>query len=107
MACAVGKPCEGTRRGQPGRHRQNDEIDRAAFFRQSFPKFDFRFALAGKRSWFMKSLLLPPLSALYGAVTRTHLALYQRGTFRTVKLERPVISVGNITAGGTGKTPLV
>lgn len=55
----------------------------------------------------MKSLLLPPLSALYGAVTRTHLALYQRGTFRTVKLERPVISVGNITAGGTGKTPLV
>jgi len=55
----------------------------------------------------MKSLLLPPLSALYGAVTRTHLALYQRGAFRTVKLERPVISVGNITAGGTGKTPLV
>ena len=55
----------------------------------------------------MKSLLLPPLSALYGAVTRTHLSLYQRGTLRTVKLERPVISVGNITAGGTGKTPLV
>src|SRR5262244_514739 len=55
----------------------------------------------------MKSLLLPPLSALYGAVTRTHLSLYQRGTFRTVKLDRPVISVGNITAGGTGKTPLV
>lgn len=55
----------------------------------------------------MKSLLLPPLSALYGAVTRTHLALYRRGTFQTVKLERPVISVGNITAGGTGKTPLV
>lgn len=55
----------------------------------------------------MKSLLLPPLSALYGAVTRTHLSLYQRGTLRTVKLERPVISVGNITAGGTGKTPIV
>jgi tetraacyldisaccharide 4'-kinase len=55
----------------------------------------------------MKSLLLPPLSALYGAVTRTHLALYRRGTFRTVKLDRPVISVGNITVGGTGKTPLV
>jgi len=55
----------------------------------------------------MKSLLLPPLSALYGAVTRTRLSLYQRGTFHTTKLERPVISVGNITAGGTGKTPLV
>ena len=55
----------------------------------------------------MKSLLLPPLSALYGAVTRTRLSLYQRGTFHTTKLDRPVISVGNITAGGTGKTPLV
>ncbi|HEY2960844.1 MAG TPA: tetraacyldisaccharide 4'-kinase [Pyrinomonadaceae bacterium] len=55
----------------------------------------------------MKSLLLPPLSTLYGAVTRTRLSLYQRGTFRTTRLERPVISVGNITVGGTGKTPLV
>ncbi|HSK62583.1 MAG TPA: tetraacyldisaccharide 4'-kinase [Pyrinomonadaceae bacterium] len=55
----------------------------------------------------MKSLILPPLSTLYGAVARTRLALYQRGTFRTTKLDRPVISVGNITAGGTGKTPLV
>ena len=54
----------------------------------------------------MKSLLLPPLSALYGAVTRTRLSLYQRGTFHTTKLDRPVISVGNMTAGGTGKTPL-
>src|SRR5690349_22787968 len=55
----------------------------------------------------MKSLLLPPLSALYGAVTRTRLSLYQRGTFHTTKLDHPVISVGNITAGGSGKTPLV
>lgn len=55
----------------------------------------------------MKSLILPPLSALYSAVTRTRLSLYQRGTFRTTRLSRPVISVGNITAGGTGKTPLV
>jgi tetraacyldisaccharide 4'-kinase len=44
---------------------------------------------------------------LYGAVTRTRLSLYQRGTFRSTALERPVISVGNMTAGGTGKTPLV
>ena len=55
----------------------------------------------------MKSLVLPPLSALYGAVTRTRLSLYQRGTFRSTALERTVISVGNMTAGGTGKTPLV
>lgn len=55
----------------------------------------------------MKSFVLPPLSLLYGAVTRTRLSLYRRGTFHTTKLERPVISVGNITTGGTGKTPLV
>lgn len=55
----------------------------------------------------MKSLILPPLSAIYSAVTRTRLSLYQRGTFRTTKLDRPVISVGNMTTGGTGKTPLV
>jgi len=55
----------------------------------------------------MKSLVLPPLGALYGAITRSRTALYERGTFRSFKLERPVISVGNITTGGTGKTPLV
>ena len=55
----------------------------------------------------MKSILLPPLSILYGAVTRTRLSMYRRGTFQTTRLERPVISVGNITTGGTGKTPLV
>jgi tetraacyldisaccharide 4'-kinase len=55
----------------------------------------------------MKSIVLPPLSLLYGAVTRTRLSLYRRGTFHTTKLDRPVISVGNITTGGTGKTPLV
>lgn len=52
-------------------------------------------------------LVLPPLSALYGVITRTRLSMYRRGTFRTTKLTQPVISVGNITTGGTGKTPLV
>src|SRR6185312_5932949 len=55
----------------------------------------------------LESIVLPPLSAVYGAITRTRLALYERGTFRSSELEAPVISVGNITTGGTGKTPLV
>ena len=55
----------------------------------------------------MKSFVLPPLSLLYCAVTRTRLSLYRRGTFHTTQLDRPVISIGNITTGGTGKTPLV
>lgn len=53
------------------------------------------------------SIILPPFAALYGTVTRTRLALYRRGFLRSSKLDGPVISVGNMTAGGTGKTPLV
>lgn len=52
-------------------------------------------------------IVLGPLGALYGIVTRARVALYRRGALRVHKLNAPVISVGNITTGGTGKTPLV
>lgn len=48
-----------------------------------------------------------PLSALYGLATATRNGLYDRGTLRARRLSRPVISVGNISAGGAGKTPFV
>jgi tetraacyldisaccharide 4'-kinase len=50
---------------------------------------------------------LAPLGVVYGALTRARLALYRSGALAMHKIEAPVISVGNITAGGTGKTPLV
>jgi len=55
----------------------------------------------------LTTLMLPPLSGVYSAVTRTRLAAYQRGLLPITKLAVPVISVGNLTTGGTGKTPLV
>lgn len=50
---------------------------------------------------------LMPLGLLYGAAMRARLALYKRGMLASFELGAPVISVGNITTGGTGKTPLV
>jgi tetraacyldisaccharide 4'-kinase len=55
----------------------------------------------------VNSLILPPLSALYSLATRLRLAAYRRQLFSVSKLDAVVISVGNITTGGTGKTPLV
>lgn len=50
---------------------------------------------------------LAPLAALYGAVTRARLMLYRTGALPVHQINATVISVGNITTGGTGKTPLV
>ncbi|WNL47957.1 tetraacyldisaccharide 4'-kinase [Dyella sp. BiH032] len=47
-----------------------------------------------------------PLSWLYGGVVRLRRRLYRRGWLRSVQLPVPVLVVGNITVGGTGKTPL-
>jgi len=51
--------------------------------------------------------LLWPLSGLYGAVVWVRQWLYKKGIFRSFSVDVPVIVVGNITVGGTGKTPLV
>lgn len=51
--------------------------------------------------------LLLPLSAIYWLVTAVRRFLYRCGVLRTHRVSVPVIVVGNITAGGTGKTPAV
>ena len=48
-----------------------------------------------------------PLSAIYGAGVRVRNNLYRRGVFKAGRLSAPVISVGNISVGGSGKTPFV
>jgi tetraacyldisaccharide 4'-kinase len=52
-------------------------------------------------------LLLFPLSLLFGAAAAVRRALFRRGWLRVERLPVPVIVVGNISVGGTGKTPLV
>ena len=48
-----------------------------------------------------------PLSAVFGAGVAIRNALYDRHVFQVKKLARPVVSIGNISVGGSGKTPFV
>jgi len=48
-----------------------------------------------------------PLSAVFGAGVAFRNSLYARGVLKTHRLARPVVSVGNISVGGSGKTPFV
>jgi tetraacyldisaccharide 4'-kinase len=58
-----------------------------------------------RKYWFIK-LLLYPLSVLYGLLTDLRNFFYSSGIFKIWTSEVPVISIGNIITGGTGKTPL-
>lgn len=54
-----------------------------------------------RRPWLL------PLVPLWGAVTAVKNAMYDKGLLRVRRLDRPVISVGSLSAGGAGKTPVV
>lgn len=48
-----------------------------------------------------------PLSPIYSLAMRLRETLYRRGVLRSYRLAAPVVSVGNLTLGGSGKTPMV
>jgi len=48
-----------------------------------------------------------PFSPLYSLAMRLRASLYRRGALRSYRFDAPVVSVGNLTMGGTGKTPMV
>lgn len=63
-----------------------------------------------KNEGFLYRVLLSPLyfiSLLYGAAVKIRLALYSSGFLKTRVIGCKALSVGNITVGGTGKTPTV
>jgi len=61
------------------------------------------------RIWYGDSRLVwlfVPLSWLYLAVSNCRNYLYRRGILRSTSVAAPVVVIGNVTVGGTGKTPL-
>ncbi len=76
-----------------------------------FPQLTMTEALArevwerkGFRGKILSALLLPA-SLLYAGVVQLRNGLFRIGCLKSSRLPRPVISVGNLTVGGTGKTP--
>ena len=59
----------------------------------------------GKRARAARTLLAP-LEVLYRAVVTTRGKLYDWGVFPAEEFSAPILSVGNLTVGGTGKTPV-
>jgi tetraacyldisaccharide 4'-kinase len=55
----------------------------------------------------MLKLLLFPFAVLYDIVTRIRNYLYDNGLKPSVRFDLPVIGVGNLSVGGTGKTPVI
>ena len=53
------------------------------------------------------TVLLKPFELLYRAINRVRRMLYRRGIMKARRLPKPVVSIGNISVGGAGKTPAV
>ena len=71
---------------------------------------DFHRLISGQKAGLGAGLLRLPLGVAakgYSIVIRLRNFLYSKGWLKTHRASAPVISIGNITTGGTGKTPLV
>lgn len=94
------------RKAEPG----DDSIDRSPASRETHPWTDHRPWLSGQRRGIVAAFvrtLLWIASQGYGVAIRIRNRRYDRRPQVAVRCGVPVISVGNLTTGGTGKTPVV
>jgi tetraacyldisaccharide-1-P 4'-kinase len=62
------------------------------------------------RHWYRLSpvsILLVPFSLIFRLIVAARGLLFRLGVLRSIRVRVPVIVVGNLTVGGTGKTPLL
>jgi len=73
------------------------------------PRFSARVAAWLEARWYAESVTpaLVPLEYLYRGIVALRASAYRRGWLRRETVGVPVVIVGNLTVGGTGKTPLV
>ena len=55
----------------------------------------------------IRKIILSPVAILYGLIVQLRNVFYDKNLLKVNRLPCKVVSVGNITMGGTGKTPIV